>query len=190
MANKHRAHDEEAWNNAKKICRLNSRQIEMAHALGMNPKKLPGLRPAPHQRWKLPVGAFIEELYSKRFGADLCGQFPRGAKLKSPDTSAMATVDPEALARVHDDPASQFSDLSCYFVNLAEDLQQWAAHGSIDPDVLPQLREELLEIVKALDTGDSVPQVPSIPVPPQPKRRGLSPRSRDERTFGDDDIPF
>ena len=46
----------------KKICRLNARQLEMARALGMNPKKLPGLRPSPQQRWKLPVGEFIEEL--------------------------------------------------------------------------------------------------------------------------------
>src|SRR4029078_11777358 len=42
------------WRNAKRICRLNARQIEMARALGMNPKKLPGLRPSPQQRWKLP----------------------------------------------------------------------------------------------------------------------------------------
>ena len=34
----------------------------------MNPKKLPVSRPSPQQRWKLPVGAFIEELYGKRFG--------------------------------------------------------------------------------------------------------------------------
>ena len=61
MAKKGRAHDEEAWTNAKKICRLSARQVEMARALGMNPRKLPGLRPSPQQRWKLPVGAFIEE---------------------------------------------------------------------------------------------------------------------------------
>jgi hypothetical protein len=60
MATKHRAHDEESWRYAKKICRLNGRQLEMARRLGMNPKKLPGLRPSPQQRWKLPVGAFIE----------------------------------------------------------------------------------------------------------------------------------
>ena len=32
MANKRRAHDEEAWTNAKKICRLTARQVEMARA--------------------------------------------------------------------------------------------------------------------------------------------------------------
>ena len=44
MANTRRAHDEEAWTNVKKICRLTARQVEMARALGMNPRKLPGLR--------------------------------------------------------------------------------------------------------------------------------------------------
>ena len=61
MANTRRAHDDEAWTNAKKICRLNARQVEMARALGMNPRKLPGLRPSAQQRWTLPVGEFIEE---------------------------------------------------------------------------------------------------------------------------------
>lgn len=68
MAKKRRAHDEEAWTNAKKICRLNARQVEMARARGMNPRKLPGLRPSPQERWKLPVGEFIEERCRKRFG--------------------------------------------------------------------------------------------------------------------------
>jgi hypothetical protein len=47
MAKKRRAHDEEPWMNARKICRLTDRQVEMARALGMNPEKLPGLRPSP-----------------------------------------------------------------------------------------------------------------------------------------------
>jgi len=37
MANTRRAHDEEAWTSAKKICPLTARQVEMARALGMNP---------------------------------------------------------------------------------------------------------------------------------------------------------
>jgi len=47
MATKGRAYHEEAWRNAQKICQLNARQVGMARALGMNPKKLPGLRPGP-----------------------------------------------------------------------------------------------------------------------------------------------
>jgi hypothetical protein len=55
MANKARAHDE-AWTNAKKICRLTARQVEMASARGMNPRKLPRLRPSPQQRLRRAVG--------------------------------------------------------------------------------------------------------------------------------------
>jgi len=134
MANKRRAHDE-AWTNAKKICRLTARQVEMARALGMNPRKLPGLRPSPRERWKLPVGEFIEERYRKRFGRDARDHDPRG-----PDPSARQTSntdrDADASERVRD-PAWQLSDLVCYFMNLADDLQKWLAHGSIDPEVLP-----------------------------------------------------
>ena len=46
MAARRQAHDEEAWRNAKKICQLSAQQVEMARALGMNPKKLPRLRAA------------------------------------------------------------------------------------------------------------------------------------------------
>jgi hypothetical protein len=60
MAKQRRQGDDEAWRNAKTVCRLNARQVEMARALGMNPEKLPGLRPSPQQRWKLAVGEFIE----------------------------------------------------------------------------------------------------------------------------------
>ena len=88
MAKKRRAHDEEAWTNAKKICRLNARQVEMARALGMNPKKLPGLRPSPQQRWKLPVGEFIEECYRKRFGGDPATSIRVGRSQQSRKPSA------------------------------------------------------------------------------------------------------
>ena len=40
MAKKRRAHDDEAWRNAKTICRLNARQVEMARALCTRPKLL------------------------------------------------------------------------------------------------------------------------------------------------------
>ena len=88
------------------------------------------------------------------------------------------------------DPAWQLSDLACYLVNLADDLQQWLAHGSIDPEVLPQVREELREIATALDTGAPISPMTSIPVPPQATRRGLSRRRDQERPFDDDEIPF
>ena len=137
MAKKHRAHDAEAWTNAKKMCRLTARQVEMARALGMNPKKLPGLRPSPQERWKLPVGEFIEERYQKRFGGHSRGHGPRGPEPRSRKPS-FTDQDADVSERVQN-PGLQLSDLACYLTNLANDLQQWLAHGSIDPDVVPQV---------------------------------------------------
>lgn len=109
MANTRRAHDE-AWTNAKKICRLNARQVEMARALGMNPRKLPGLRPSPQERWKLPVGEFIEERYRKRFG-DPHDHDPRGPEPRSRKPST-TDRDADVSERVRD-PAWQLNDLVC-----------------------------------------------------------------------------
>src|SRR5207244_3049910 len=112
MANTRRAHDEEAWTSAKKICPLTARQVEMARALGMNPRKLPGLRPSPQQRWKLPVGDFIEERYRKRFGGD-----PRDHDARGPEPSSRkpSTTDRNADASERfRDPGWQLSDLVCY----------------------------------------------------------------------------
>jgi hypothetical protein len=180
-------HDEEAWGNAKKVCRLNARQVEMARALGMNPKKLPGLRPSPQQRWKIPVGEFIEECYRKRFGGNGSGN---------------QTHEPRPSARQHSAPGEdaqpseaernrmcQAENLICYLTNLAEDLQQWLAHGAVDLEVSQQIGAELREIADALDTGASIPQVPGIVLPPR-ETRAVSPgRDDHERSF-DDDIPF
>ena len=111
MANTRQAHDDEAWTNAKKICRLNARQVEMARALGMNPRTLLGLRPSPQQRWKLPVGEFIEERYRKRFGGAPRDQDPRGPepRLRKPSTTDLDAHVPERVP----DPAWQVSDLVC-----------------------------------------------------------------------------
>ena len=202
MANTRRAHDEDSWTNAKKICQLTARQVEMARALGMNPRNLPSLRPSPQQRWKLPVGEFIEERYHKRFGGARRDQDPHGPEPRSctPSTGVPTsrTVGRGVVATDLDadvpelvrEPAWQLSDLACYLINLADDLQRWLAHGSIDPEVLPQVREELREIATALDTGASISPVPAIPVPPRATRRGLSRRGDQERTFDDDEIPF
>jgi hypothetical protein len=187
MANKRRAHDEEAWTNAKKICRLTARQIEMARALGMNPRKLPGLRPSPQQRWKLPVGEFIEERYRKRFGGAPRDHDPRGPEPSSRKGSS-TDRDADASERVRE-PARQLSDLVCYLMNLADDLKKWLAHGSIDPEVLPQVREELAAIMAALDTRAPISPIPAIPLPPRPASPSFSRRGRQDRTF-DDEIPF
>jgi hypothetical protein len=56
------------WPEAKKLCRLNQNDIEMAKRLGFGPDSLIRARPDPKQRWKLPVKDWIHELHFKRFG--------------------------------------------------------------------------------------------------------------------------
>jgi hypothetical protein len=187
MAKKRRAHDEEAWRNARKICRLNDRQVEMARALAMNPEKLPGLRPSPQQRWKLPVGEFIEELHRKRFGGDPFDRRTHVLDLGSRKPSSQR--DAHAPERVTDVSRGQVEELVCYLVNLADDLQKWLAHGTFGPEVLPQVIEELREIAGALETGAPIPAIPEIPLPPRHTRRAF-PRRRDQEETFDDEIPF
>jgi hypothetical protein len=56
------------WPEAKKLCRLNQLDIEMAKRLGFGPDALMHAVPSPKQRWKLPVKDWIHELHFKRFG--------------------------------------------------------------------------------------------------------------------------
>jgi len=58
---------DELWKEAYRRCRLSVRHIQMAKELGLNPKILIKNIPSPRERWKLPVRAWIEEMYSKRF---------------------------------------------------------------------------------------------------------------------------
>ena len=187
MAARDQAHDEQAWRNAKKICQLNAQQVEMARALGMNPKKLPRLRPSPQQRWKLPVGEFIEACYRKRFGGDPVDHHqhrpePGSRKLPIPQRQVDA---PKRLR----DARSQVGDLCCYLRNLADDLQTWLAQGTVAPDVLPQVIAELREIAEALETGAPIWPIPTIPVSPRRPRHVSSQQGDRERT-SDDEIPF
>jgi hypothetical protein len=150
----------------------------------MNPKKLPGLRPSPQQRWKLPVGAFIEECYRKRFGGAPESDISRRAKGKSrPHT--------EEVVEMAGERTGQVENLVCYLANLADDLQRWLEHGKIAPEVLAQVCREFREIADALEAGTLIPQMREIPVPPAPRsaRSGLCDGS--DHTFdGDDEIPF
>lgn len=176
--------DEAAWRDAKKLCRLNGRQMAMARALGMNPKKLPGLRPSPQQRWKLPVGAFIEECYRKRFGrGPKSGESRRAKDDSRPQTEAALDM---AL-----DQRDQVESLICYLLNLADDLEAWLVHGKIEPEVHARVCREFREIADALEAGTSIPQMPDIPVAPAPRRERPEFRDRSEHTFDDDDdLPF
>ena len=175
--------NEAAWRDAKKLCRLSGRQVAMARALGMNPKKLPGLRPSPQQRWKLPVGAFIEECYQKRFGGARESDGSRQAKGESRSN----TDDGFEMAG---EQTGQVENLVCYLANLSEDLQRWLAHGKIAPEVLSQVRREFREIANALEAGTLIPQMPQIPVPPAPRSTRSGVCNRPEHTSDDDEIPF
>ena len=55
------------WLEAKKRHRLTDAHVQMAHELGMNPKKLGKLDNHKHEPWKLPLPQFIEKLYLKSF---------------------------------------------------------------------------------------------------------------------------
>lgn len=58
------------WIDALKRHRLSHGQVQMARELGLNPKKLGKLDNHDQVPWKLPMPAFIEKLYRKRFGKD------------------------------------------------------------------------------------------------------------------------
>lgn len=60
----------QAWITARKRHRLSHAHVQMARELGMNPKKLGKLDNDDQEPWKLPLPAFIESLYRKRFGKD------------------------------------------------------------------------------------------------------------------------
>lgn len=56
------------WAEAKKRCRLNQQDIQMAKELGMTPKSLLRNIPAPNQQWKAPVKVWVRDLYEEKFG--------------------------------------------------------------------------------------------------------------------------
>lgn len=59
---------QEDWEDAKKRCRLNQADIQMAKELGMTPKSLIKNIPSPAQQWKAPVKVWIRDLYEDKFG--------------------------------------------------------------------------------------------------------------------------
>ena len=56
------------WIDARKRFHLSHAQVEMARELGMNPVKLGKLDNHEQELWKMPLRAYIEHLYLKRFG--------------------------------------------------------------------------------------------------------------------------
>lgn len=58
------------WIVARKRHHLSHAHVQMARELGMSPRKLGKHDNADQEPWKLPMPAFIESLYQKRFGKD------------------------------------------------------------------------------------------------------------------------
>lgn len=56
------------WEEAKKRCRLNQNDIQMAKELSMTPNSLLKNIPSTSQQWKAPVKIWIRDLYEKKFG--------------------------------------------------------------------------------------------------------------------------
>jgi len=57
----------QVWIDARERHHLSHAHVQMARELGMNPKKLGKLDNHRQEPWKLPLPAFIEQLYFKRF---------------------------------------------------------------------------------------------------------------------------
>jgi hypothetical protein len=62
--------DLQQWITARKRHCLSHVHVQMARELGMNPRKLGKLDNHDQEPWKLPLPAFIQSLYQKRFGKD------------------------------------------------------------------------------------------------------------------------
>ncbi len=70
MAQKRIPEHPQAWIDARKRHKLSHAHAQMARELGMNPRKLGKLDNHHQEPWKLPLPAFIDELYIKRFGKE------------------------------------------------------------------------------------------------------------------------
>jgi hypothetical protein len=69
MAKKRKPNQEmQPWIDARKRYHLSHAQVQMARELGMNPMKLGKLDNHEQELWKMPLRAYIEHLYLKRFG--------------------------------------------------------------------------------------------------------------------------
>ncbi|MCK4613482.1 MAG: hypothetical protein KAU14_01665 [Thermoplasmata archaeon] len=83
MSKKHKHRSGNPWAEAKTRYRLNARQIAMAKALGMNPKKFGKYAGNKSEPWKAPLDQFIEKYYRKRFGDKEPPVFKPGEKRES-----------------------------------------------------------------------------------------------------------
>lgn len=65
MANKQK---DDAWAEAKRLCKLSADDIAKAKALGMSPKSLIKNIPSRSQKWKAPVRDWVRDLFEAKFG--------------------------------------------------------------------------------------------------------------------------
>ena len=131
----------DACRNAKKICRLNRRQVEMARELGMNPKKFFRLRPNPQQRSEAAGGR------QKRFeqASDPATGCGAGERHYRSDVSGPGSG---LLSR-----------------QSLRHLEAWLEERT-PPKVLTQLIQEFREIADALETGSPIlpfSEIPQLP---------------------------
>lgn len=188
----------EKWVEAKRLCRLSTRQIEMAKALGMNPKKLPGLRPSKSQPWKAPVGQFIEECYAKRFGDPPNSESPgritpskgtRTTRAGVSEAIQRAAVGVSAAASVRQRRlAEQACDLMVYLVNLADDIQATLAAAAVTPELLAALSTALHEVATRLTNDQAIPlrsEIDGLAIPEDTRQIEC-----ELDQFDDGDVPF
>ena len=62
------AYNKELWLEAKRRCKFNDEEIQMAKEMGLNPKSLIKSIPNKNEQWKLPVKIWIRDMYEDRFG--------------------------------------------------------------------------------------------------------------------------
>ena len=60
------AYSEQMWQEAKKKCRLNNEDIELAKRLGLNPRSLIKNIPNKSEPWKAPIKIWLREIDEKR----------------------------------------------------------------------------------------------------------------------------
>ncbi len=166
-----------AWDDVRRECGLTERQVEQAKELQMEPRKVLSLRPSKDQPWKKPVGAFIEDLHSKRFGDEL---FP------PPEWDLPEALPGPRLGHFQDwAPEDVAIDVQCFLGNLADDVGRALATGAVTPEALSRVGEVLCKAGVDLLAGRS-----PRPVPPLVFEAGRDERPSWEEDPLPDDIPF
>jgi hypothetical protein len=61
------AYSKELWLEAKRKCKLNGEEIQMAKEMGLNPKSLMKNIPNKNEQWKTPVKIWVRDMYEDGF---------------------------------------------------------------------------------------------------------------------------